>query len=86
MDTKSENLEEKLIQILKQVENGKRLFCPACKKFTPFAHFKLYGKDFNGIQIETNNPKDLEEFEGYRYKCTKCLGNLDSNKIGEIEV
>jgi len=68
------------------IEKEGFLFCPSCKRFTPFSSFKFYGKDFSGKTKESENSDEIMDFEGYRYRCDKCHLLVDSSKMERIEV
>lgn len=71
----------------KRIREEGVLFCPKCKRFTPFTKLKFFGKDSEGFDISDPNPNAISRFEGYKYICSKCGTRINSQvNLGDIEI
>jgi rubrerythrin len=77
-----------LAEAIKKVEENKELWCSHCSKFTPYTDglITFHGKNEKGEQISSTNHKDIFEYEGYVYICSKCGYVNEGITIDRIEI
>jgi len=84
MDSKT--MLESLAERIKTIQENKDLWCPLCKKFTPYKDLTFHGKNEKGEKVSSFNYEDIFEYEGFVYACSICNHIHEGKEIGRIEV